>query len=419
MVVIQNDKVGAEFLIPFLMNLQAHSSTTHPQDPAGMAVSGEGSGSGGTGPFDPYAVRSSSSGEFFTAREDSTLKSSDDDPSRPKSWDSSILGQVSGGSNSNSEYATALSAGSGQSGSESYLGSLSSDASQSETLVASQISLARDRDRDFLLDDDDNSASASATSPPPPLPPRDHPKSVSGSQTLATQSPSKGSQVEQRSVHCEAGPSGETSGYPVTLTSSTSGTTVCTQVETSRTFEAQVKGEPTREDDQEGNIMVLEHDSLRRPSPQPTLRSASMSEQEFSEPPRKTHRRSESQSWTETLVYGVEEQIRGEEVVEEEISDLFSKGGSFNQRSLSLDEDEDPIQRPITPEPGFSPEERKTGYYPGSSFDIEQNRRDMGEGDEGEEEEDDDIIDYPRSLIERDSIFDRMGPPSSRLEGEK
>src|SRR4051812_45841345 len=84
---------------------------------------------------DASGVRSSSSGEFFTAPEDSTLKSSSEDPSRPKSWDSSsILGQVSG--SGGSEYQTALSAASAQSSSESYLGSLSSDASQSETLVA-------------------------------------------------------------------------------------------------------------------------------------------------------------------------------------------------------------------------------------------------------------------------------------------
>ncbi|XP_035714744.1 ankyrin-3 isoform X3 [Folsomia candida] len=353
----------------------------------------------GTGPYDTFAVKSSSSGEFFTAPEDSTLKSSSDDPSRPKSWDSSILGQVSGGSNS--EYQTALSAGSGASSSESYLGSLSSDASQSETLVASQISLARDQDRDFLLDDDDNSASVQ--SPPPPLPPRDHPRPA---EPQVTQSPSKASQVGQRSVHCEAGPSGgeSGSGYPVTLTSSTSGTTVCTQVETSGTFKCEVKGEATREDDQEGNIMVLEHHHHRPLA----RRSVSMSDADPSalEPPKKTHRRSESQSWSDSLMYGVEEQIR-EEVIEEEISDLFSRGGSFQQRSI----DDDPIERPITPEPGFSPLERKIGYYPGSSFDIELNRQEMGE----DEEEEDEILDYPRSIDPRESIFDRM-VPSSRLE---
>ena len=50
-----------------------------------------------------------------------------------------------------------------------------------------------------------------------------------------------------------------TTGLPVTLTSSTSGTTVCTQVET--TYEARVRGDPEIADDQEGNIMVLDHNN--------------------------------------------------------------------------------------------------------------------------------------------------------------
>ncbi|CAL8106629.1 unnamed protein product [Orchesella dallaii] len=298
-----------------------------------------GSSVGGTetGTPDTHAVRSSSSGEFFTAHEDNTIKSSSDEPSRPKSWDSSILGQVSNNfpasHSGGSEYQTAL--GAAVSSSESYLGSLSSDASASGTLVASQIDLGVE----LLEDDDDESDHAQI---------RTH---VSIEGTTGEQTGT----VTTRSIYCEAGssqgipPPG--TGLPVTLTSSTSGTTVCTQVET--TYESSVKGDPELADDQDGNIMIYES-SLR----------------ETVEPPQRmvrTHRRSESQSWGDSpLRYGIEERIEEEQLKdivfpseEEEIQDLFE----------TSDDIEDPIQRPITPEPQFSPDDQpRRIYYPESSF---------------------------------------------------
>lgn len=293
-------------------------------------------GGTGTGTPDTHAVRSSSSGEFFTAHEDSTIKSSSDEPSRPKSWDSSILGQVSNNfpaSHSGaSEYQTALGAASAVSSSESYLGSLSSDASASGTLVASQIDLGQE-----LGDDDEDLNLMHAN--------------------VRTQVSVEGStdQAGTRSIYCEVGsseglpPPG--AGLPVTLTSSTSGTTVCTQVET--TYEASVKGDPELADDQDGNIIDLE--PIIEPPPR-TIR---------------THRRSESQSWGDSpLRYGIEERIEEEQLKdivfpseEEEMQDLFE---------TTSDDIDDPIQRPITPEPQFSPDEQPGRmYYPDSSFEQE------------------------------------------------
>lgn len=308
-----------------------------PQESGTDLPTGSSVGGTETGTPDTHAVRSSSSGEFFTAPEDNTIKSSSDEPSRPKSWDSSILGQVSNNfpaSHSGaSEYQTALGAASAVSSSESYLGSLSSDASASGTLVASQIDLGVD----LLGDDDDEEPSHAQVR----------------AQVSVEGTNEQSGNVATRSIYCEVGssqgipPPG--TGLPVTLTSSTSGTTVCTQVET--TYEASVKGDPELADDQDGNIMIYESSVVVEPPPRPV----------------RTHRRSESQSWSESpLRYGIEERIEEEQLKdivfpseEEEIQDLFE----------SSDDIDDPIQRPITPEPQFSPDEQvRRSYYPGSSF---------------------------------------------------
>lgn len=323
--------------------------------PTGSSVGGT-----ETGTPDTHAVRSSSSGEFFTAHDDNTIKSSSDEPSRPKSWDSSILGQVSNNfpaSHSGaSEYQTALGAASAVSSSESYLGSLSSDASASGTLVASQIDLGAD----LLGDDEDEDDAMHAQ--------------VRAQVSVEGSTEQQGN-VATRSIYCEVGssqgipPPG--TGLPVTLTSSTSGTTVCTQVET--TYEASVKGDPELADDQDGNLMMFE--SSMRDTMEPPQR------------PVRTHRRSESQSWSSEspLRYGIEEKIEEEQLKdivfpseEEEIEDLFEVS----------DDMDDPIQRPITPEPQFSPDDQpRRIYYPESSFEqsVDSLLDDDDVGDKGGE----------------------------------
>jgi hypothetical protein len=277
------------------------------------------------------------------------------------------------------------------------MGSLSSEASYSETLVPSQIDLGRD-----LIDE---SLEEEETSPlPPPLPPRDNiPRARSSaaeeaagtSSSVLQQSQQSPSKVAQRSVHCEAGEGGPgspglSSGYPVTLTSSTSGTTVCTQVET--TFESKVLGEPEREDDQEGNIF------MQTSSASITLSNAG---------PKKTHRRSESQSWSDSLLYGIEEKLDDEQIAKEIFveDDEITSDDLFEGTEI-YKEERDPIERPITPEPGFSPEERKTGYYPGSSFEQQSSFQ----------QEIDDGCGGGRDFTTHESIFERMIQPISRLE---
>ena len=163
---------------------------------------------------------SSSSSEFFTAREDSTLKSSSDEHTRPKSWDSSLLCQFPS-SGSGSEYQTAVNPESSHSSSRSYLGNLSSEASGSGTLVASQIDL------DSCMSEGEVEHAGPVT-----------PKPTSRSVQVGQESPNL---LESR--------------LPVTLTSSNSGTTVCTQVET--TYESRVQGD-AEVDDQDGNTDIFD-----------------------------------------------------------------------------------------------------------------------------------------------------------------
>lgn len=203
------------------------------------------------------------------------------------------------------------------------LGELSSDVSASETLVASQIDLGRD----YALDEDESS-----------------------------QKTPRSGDIASRSVLCEARTEGEenrqsssTSGLPVTLTSSTSGTTVCTQVET--TYEARVRGDPEIENDQDGNTLMYMESEMGGSVPSGGVI--------------RTHRRVESGSWNDALLYGIEEKLEEDTVyhpVEEEISDLFQRQGST--------EVDDPVERPITPEPGTGA--KRIVYYPGTSLESEE-----------------------------------------------
>ncbi|CAG7718334.1 unnamed protein product [Allacma fusca] len=345
--------------------LKHHQASTSTERRDWSQVPGAGDSTGAGTPEACQTIGSSSSGEFYTAREDGTVRSSSDDPTRPKSWDSSLLGQVStnfptSGSSGALEYQTALSAASADS-SESYLGSLSSDASGSETLVASQIDLGRELLQVDEDEDDDEEIRGATTLE------HSHHSEVSAEVAGSAEGETSGVPLS-RSVHCEAlheEINRTVAGLPVTLTSSSSGTTVCTQVET--TYEARVRGDPEIADDQEGNILVLE----------PLNQSSTTTR------PVRTHRRAESQSWNESLLYGIEEKIEDEQTRDiifpvedaDEISDLF-----LQHHSEELD---DPIERPTTPEPRFSPQgdepKKCIVYYPGSSFDQSKDSLDETE----------------------------------------